>query len=314
MSFLDALNEIVDDEIVIHHLFLLNYYPDKNIIHAFFEGKTDLSFYGTLIRRYMPKEWKLRTYICGNKDSVYYQHKNLSPKHKQHQPLLYFVDKDIDDIIPITRVKDTLIYVTEYYSIENYLITETAIEQIWEELFRQPSGTVIEDELVTTFSSALLNTHEILLDIMSWILGQRKQGARPNLNDIITEKYFQIDDDLKVSPIMNKNEMIELLETQTKTPYSQHTADDLSEHREELEKYDPKMVIRGHNEMDFFISFIKKLSYVVNNKSKINIRPKVQITKANIIDIMGPRVDVPLNLDAFLSLHLQFNNALVETQ
>lgn len=156
-------------------------------MHAFFEGKTDESFYGTFLRSELPIKWRLKTYICNNKDGVYFHFEQLKNLHSNVQPLLFFVDKDIEDIIPFPRVADERIHVTDYYSVENYVVTSDCIERIWAEIFRQGSGTSVALELSSTFENALSTAHDIFLDMMSWILFHRRQGNRPNLDCIITK-------------------------------------------------------------------------------------------------------------------------------
>jgi len=311
VSFLDALRRSMEDNIVITHIFLLEYDPHRNIIHAFFEGKTDESFYGTFIRRIKPAEWKLKTYVCGNKDSVYYHFEKLSSKHKKHQPLLFFVDKDIEDIIPFPRPDDESIYVTDYYSVENYIVTGEAIEQVWSEIFRQSSGTPESDKLVQTFATALNEMHDVLLGIMSWVLLHRREEARPNLDCIHTGDYFKINDEFEVSRALNQEETIELLDKQTKIMTSEKQKKKIGQCKTELLAYQAKEVIRGHNEIDFFITFIKKLKNVAAKESGNKIKANIEITKANIIDIMGPRVAIPGGLEEFLQRHLQFEGALL---
>ena len=63
-SFIDTLKASVKEEVVLKHDFLLFYNPEDRIVHAFFEGKTDESFYGSFLRSEIPSGWLLKTYIC----------------------------------------------------------------------------------------------------------------------------------------------------------------------------------------------------------------------------------------------------------
>ncbi len=311
MSFLDELRKAVDEEVVIIHTFLLHFEPRKNIVHAFFEGKTDESFYGTLIRRFKPDDWKLKTYICGNKNSVYYHFEKLASKSQSHQPLLFFVDKDLDDIVPYSWPVSKYVYVTGYYSIENYIVTSDSIEQVWAEMYRQSSGTDLSDQLISSFSQALIDAHQILIDIMAWVLMQRRTSNRPNLDCILTEKYLDITEDLKVVRLLSSDQMIDLLRNQTKVNTSTEKKHMIDACRVELLKFQSKQVIRGHNEIDFFILFLKKLRDIVVKAAQGKINTKVALSKANIIDILGPRVPTPESLKDFLRMHLPAKDSLV---
>lgn len=311
MSFLDILNSSADETAVISHVFLLKYNSSDKIVHAFFEGATDESFYGTFIRRLKPQDWKLQSYNCKGKDSVHYFFEQLSSKHHEYQPLLFFVDKDIDDVIPFERQADYRIYVTDYYSIENYVVTRESIEQIWSEIFRQPSGSEAADQIVHKFDNALEEVHQILIDVMSWVLLQRRNGGRPNLDCIQTQDYFNISDELEVTRTLNLEETLNLLDAQTKTITPQDKKMMFNEYKTELLNYDSKTVIRGHNEMDFFITFIQKLKSIVVEHTDIKTRAHLNITTSNIVDVMGPRVQIPESLRMFLNEHLQFEAQLL---
>jgi len=313
VSFLDSLRSSLNDKVVVTHDFLLEYNPESNIVHAFFEGKTDESFYGTFIRRLKPKKWKLCSYVCGNKDSVYYHHEKLSSRHRRNQPLLFFVDKDIEDIIPFERVLDETIYVTGYYSVESYVVSSEMLEQVWSEVFKQSSGTKESDQLIKTFKVAHDLAQEKLKEMMSWVLAHRRQGSRPNLDCIVTKGLFIIDDNLCLTfQQPSLDELVQLLDERTKVETCPHTKILIDQCKEELEAHNPKEVIRGHNEMDFFIQFINKLKQVVAKESGNKIKANIEITKSNVLDLLGPRVLMPVQLSEFLKKHLQFEGDLLD--
>lgn len=304
MSFLDTLSASLADKAISKHEFLLCYNSHEKIIHAFFEGKTDESFYGTFLRAKTPSEWLLKTYICNNKDGVYYnfnQHKKL---HSNTSILLFFVDKDIEDLIPYPRLENENIYVTDYYSVENYVVTTDCIERVWAEIFRQGSGSIVAQELSSSFSAALLVAHDILLDMMSWILFHRRIKNRPNLDCIQTKELFSINQDLIVKREFTDEKMYDYLDCKTKLTTDKSEQSKIRSLKIELCSYEPKAVIRGHNEMDFFIEFYKKLKSVAANQSKNKIKPLPDITSSNVLDILGPRTPIPESLNIFLDHHL----------
>jgi hypothetical protein len=303
MSFLDILKVSLSDNTVLKHEFLLCYNPSEKIVHAFFEGKTDESFYGTFLRTELPELWRLKTYICDNKDGVYYHYEQLKNLHSEIQPLLFFVDKDIEDIIPFQRVQDPKIHVTEFYSVENHVVTSDCIERVWAEIFRQGSGSSVALELTSTFDQALSAAHDIFLDMMAWILFHRREGNRPNLDCIITKELFTINSELVLSRNFNTTELYEYLDLKTKNQTDTDEYSTISTLRNELMGYEPKAVIRGHNEMDFFIAFYKKLKSVVADESDNKIKPQPDITNGNVLDVLGPRTAIPASLKCFLEYH-----------
>jgi len=51
MDLLKYLNKELANDNIEHHLFLIEYNPKRKVVHCFFEGKTDESFYGSAALR-----------------------------------------------------------------------------------------------------------------------------------------------------------------------------------------------------------------------------------------------------------------------
>ncbi|ROO09586.1 hypothetical protein BK673_11810 [Pseudomonas fluorescens] len=305
MDFLATLKAAIQEPIVLKHNFLVCYDSQANNLHVFFEGKTDESFYGTYLRSVKPESHTLKSYICGNKDGVYYYHKQLSHLYKKEQPLLFFVDKDIEDIIPFYREAHDNIHVTEFYSVENYLVNCDSIEQIWAEIFRQCSGTPIANKISETFSQALDEFHKDFYKVMGWVLYHRRTGSRPNLDCILTKRLFSIGEDLKYkSTYSERPELYMHLDDRTGVSTPVDKFSEVEELESLLKSYEPKCVVRGHNEMDFFLEFFKVLKASVANASDKAIQPALDLTGSNVIDIMGPRTPPSNSLVKFLSSHI----------
>jgi hypothetical protein len=304
MDFLDYLNQELANDNIEHHLFLIEYNPKRMVVHCFFEGKTDESFYGTSIRHLLPEGYKLKTYICGKKDSVIYHHNEIGHKTCDIQPLLFFIDKDIDNIIPIPVNKSESIYETSFYSIENYIVSSTSLSQLWAEIFRQTSGTKVSDKLETLFDEAHMKYNIISIRLMSWVLfHRRKGGVRLNLDCIKTTDLFSITDNLKLLPSFSLEDFYNYLDIKTKVNTLSSEYSEIDSCLNELSQFEIKEVSRGHNEMDLFIAFFKKLKEITANVESTKIKPHVEINSVNVIDIMGPRIKPCSLLLKFLEMH-----------
>lgn len=312
MSFINALKESMNEEVVIIHDFMISYSTKNNVLHAFFEGKTDSSFYISFLRRFMPDNWHLKTYICKNKNSVYYYFNQLSQKHTIQQPLLFFVDKDIDNLIACPRPVDYRIYVTDYYSIENYIVTSESIEQLWSEIYSQPLGTKNSSTLIETFEKGLLIAQSIMIDIMAWFLMYTRAGVKPDLYKILIMDYLHINKDLEVRRTIETDDFFQLLDRNFILDKIDDVNIKINRCKEELLLFNPKEVIKGHLEMDFFFSFINELKTTIKVETKNKIKPKIEITRSNIVDILGPRVSIPESLSIFLSKHFYFEKTIFD--
>ncbi|MGY3966968.1 DUF4435 domain-containing protein [Aeromonas enteropelogenes] len=313
MDLLAYLNDELSNNNIEHHHFLISYNPQNKIIHCFFEGKTDESFYGTTIRNLLPDGYKLKTYTCGKKDNVLFHYNELGNRTSKKQPLLFFIDKDIDNIIPVEIVKSESIYETDYYSIENYIVTSSSLLQLWAEVFRQSSGTAVAEKLETLFEQAHNEYNKIALQFMAWVLHhRRKGGGRLNLDCIKTNELFTIDDNLKLTPSFTElSDLYNYLLQKTKVETQANEYENIQKCLHELSSFEIKKISRGHNEMDFFIEFCKALKKISTNVETVKITTQVDINCANAIDIMGPRIKPHQSLLSFLMTH--FENTSIST-
>lgn len=304
MSFLDMLSNALSSDNVTYHNFLLNYDRNKKIIHAFFEGKTDESFYGTFIRLLKPENWRLKTYICGNKNNVFDHHEQLATKHQVHQPLLFFVDKDLDDIIPITREVSNNIYTTSYYSVENYIPVEHIVEQIWAEIFRQSSGSSSVKLVIDRFLRCLNSFHEFMIDIMAWVLLMRRQGKTLNLDSVKIKEFVYINENLELSLVYTTFEgLIKRLFDIAKITFDNAYLAEIKKCREELSAIKPKKFVRGHFELEFFVIFLRKMKSSLDTANGKKAKTHLEITIKNALDVLAPRLKIPESLELFLNFH-----------
>ena len=118
----DSTEEIED----IYQEFILTRNDFKDdLVYSFFEGKDDYSYYGIRIKQYTNKA--VQPYDCNGKDNVlilYLMIKN-NTKALAENDLLFFIDRDFE--VNIVQSED--IYVTPCYAIENFYITDNALDE-----------------------------------------------------------------------------------------------------------------------------------------------------------------------------------------
>lgn len=304
MSLLSDLEKARRSSSVPLHEFLLNIDSQKYTIHAFFEGKTDESFYGTIIRRYN-KKYNYKSYKCGNKKSVYETFNKLRTRYIKDQVLLFFVDKDLDDIIPILYEINDSIYVTDYYSIENYLVDKSILEQVCSEIFKEDSGCNHVVKFSEKFELSCKLFYDFMIIVMAWILYHRRMGSRLQVNNININTFFVVNHNLDLNVKISYDEIIDNLDkmavVKTDKESWEKSKDILLK---ELLKFNPKNVIRGKFEVDFFIQFINACKKAIDYIHDKNVKVSAPINKDNIIDILGPRVSYPFSLVRFIENHI----------
>ena len=105
--------------------------PDATIL--VFEGDDDKIVYGQWIRRIRPG-LRYEPFPCGGKKEV------RALKNAVHRDmgglgrgLFFFVDRDFDDLTGFLDVAD--VFVTDTYSVENYLVTDEVVEDLLRDEF-----------------------------------------------------------------------------------------------------------------------------------------------------------------------------------
>ncbi|KGE73477.1 DUF4435 domain-containing protein [Spirochaeta lutea] len=303
MNLLDQLRNARDSKQVPFHEYLIRHKPNDYQLHAFFEGKNDEGFYGTIIRRHVDGI-EFHSYQCGNKKKVYETFEKLEKYLSDKQLLLFFVDQDFDPYIGIEYPRHRNIYTTDNYSIENEIVGIDMIEKVWAEIFHQSSGS---QEMVTInqqFTNSYNEFCDFSKEISSWIIYHRKNGDKANLSSIKMKDIFQIDDNLNIKVIKTLDETISYLDQKTKI--DTNMADWQTERTKILElfkNHQPKKYIRGKFELDFFIIFLNRLHSVL-----CDIKPEkihINLSTANAIDIFAPRLSYPASLQAFIRNHLE---------
>ncbi|QWV98651.1 DUF4435 domain-containing protein [Geomonas nitrogeniifigens] len=310
VPFLQTLALALQSQTVTLHKFLLNLRKDTKIVHSFFEGKTDESFYGSFLRNAKEAQYDLTTYICGNKKSVYYYFDSLKNKNIGSNILLFFVDKDLDDIVPTIWPSDFRVYTTDHYSVENYIVTELMFEQVWGEIFRQGSGTEASKVILSKFSKCLQDFHEFMLMVMAWILYHRRNveqrtDLKMHLDQVDLLKLYKIDKELNFVLLCTDKDIVEKLSLQTGcstqiTQWDKYKNSLISE----LKLHPLKNIVRGHFEMQFFIYFITEAKDALVKALGKPVKMHLTLTDANAIDVLGPRVQLPKSLEIFLSNNL----------
>jgi hypothetical protein len=311
VSFIDTLAKAITSPSVALHDFLLELNLQNKIVHAFFEGKTDESFYGSFIRNVKDTKYDIKTYVCGNNDGVYYQFDKLSNRNMGNNILVYFTDKDIEDIIPFPRKADSHIYVTDYYSIENYIVNSEILEQVLAEIFKLRSGNKASKLILDKLTACINNFNSLMLTVMAWVLYHKRnienKNVTINLGCILMKKIYKINDDLDFELIIeDDDDIIRQLDIHTKC-----NTDFVLWHKykecliKELMTHPPKHYVRGHNEMEFFIYFINMVKNALSKAQMKALKMSVDLTESNSIDLLGPRVQIPKSLENFLYKNLK---------
>jgi len=297
MNFLDRLRDARNPADV-YLQFIKNYREDEKTIHSFFEGNDDISFYSHFIEQIFPKNYLDFKYVCQGKKNIYEVYKKVIERVSNKSRTLFFVDKDLSDFINEDLPKYENLYVTDYYSIENFFVTKTMIRKICEDFYHITDTTQIS-EIKSRFQQELKTFYRYLLPIMSWVIYLKQQGYQVNFNNLQMDKLFQLNDDLQICKKQQKN-YLKILEKHCDVDTPQKSWIQIKKTVEYLKKYDAKSYIIGKYELWFFVTFINKINIIKDANDKALFKSKTQINEGNAVAILAPRVPFPSSLKLFL--------------
>lgn len=303
MTFLDKLNAARDSAISAYHVFLLKYSETNNDIHAFFEGYEDSSFYTHVIRRIAGTDRKIHPYQCGSKKNVYDAFQSVSAKAHKNSVILFFVDKDLADILGEVYIDAPNIYTTDYYSIENYLVSEEMLEIVWQDIFRFKESTINFEVIKEQYNKEYAKFCALMVSIMAWIVYMRKSNQKLNLNNASLSRLYEINNNmfLEISEEAKDRGEIPLLEIMCNTTTPNEFWKTHEETKSKLQMLKPKVYIRGKFELWFFIGFIKRLAELLRS---MDVKSKTQLSEGNAVEFLGPRTIPPQSLIDFLTLNV----------
>lgn len=300
MNLLDYLRKAAKSETTVYTTFLQQYSKNDNSVHVFYEGKDDPSFYGNMIQNKIKRTQKIFYYQAKNKDKVYENYKKINWASYSKKRILFFVDKDFADILRISYPLDTNIFVTSYYSIENYLVDKHIFSRSLRELIGLDNDKV-NNAISKKFQVGLRTFYEASLTLTAYILYHREKKNPLNLQDISIGDVFRIDDSFVVT---KKPKILSTLDRKTGAT----TTSAFKEIRKivaSLRKINnPKKYTRGKFELAYLVNCINKSPDIINidkKKGETKYRCCVQLSPSNAIQILAPRIRQPKDVKDFIN-------------
>lgn len=314
MSLVDTLRNARSGPTTILHEFRTNYLADQPRVHAFVEGDEDLVFYRRHLHDFFSGDWKVYLYRCGNKQRVYDTFLALAGENPQPRNVFFFVDKDLADILGETWPEDPRIFVTHFYSIENYITVESALKSIWHDFITLRNVAFDPEVLEASFISAQQQFYKSIAPVMAWIIEARFLGARPNLNNINCGFLCSLSDELGVTSSRNR---LQYLTRVTGTEANLVHPNTLRARTSSLLSRHAKCWIRGKFESWFFVEFLKRMTAVTGRLAEEvggSVAVRANLERSNLISLASGRIRMPIELERFLLSHFPEQQFLYETK
>jgi hypothetical protein len=304
-SFTDLLRRARSSRTTILHKFLTNYDASSPRVYAFVEGDPDVVFYRTHIRAFVENPALIFLYSCGGKPKVYEAYRNIVARLPGCTRVLFFVDKDLDDIIGQTWPTDPRIFVTEFYSIENYLVCSGLVERFFADFVTVSRIEVDLSRIIAVFDDQLRIFHGLLLSTMAWIVVMRRAGHRVMLNDISLDALCEFNDE--GAKRRKGRAVVAYLSRVTQTPSPTGVWRDVRRACRELRRLPPKRYIRGKFEVWWVLKFIRRVAADLSRvaaESGGSVSVHAQLQESSFVQLLAGAVPTPAALNTFLLFHL----------
>ena len=286
------------------HEFWIQYAPGKARLHLFFEGHEDSVFFRSFVTRRLSPSTRTYEYRCDGKSNVYAAFSEITRRRPDVRGVLFFVDKDLDDVVGADWPTDPRIFVTDVYSIENYLVTRAVLEKYYSDAVRLAGVQFEKDEVGDHFDRQLARFYRTIRPVMAWVLMSRRAGIAVNLNNIDMRHICEWSSDCEVR---RTDQRLRRLIAASGGLQGDKLFRRLSQAARELGRLPPKRVVRGKFELWFFVEFWRHVTNKIHDLAKevggkVTIRPALD--RPSAVAILVRYVEIPRSLDLFLAAHL----------
>ena len=258
MSFTELLRSVRTSRVTVLHKFLTSYDPNSQRVYAFVEGNPDQAFYRAQIQKYLTDGRDVYLYNCEGKQAVYDTYRDVLVRHPACTRALFFVDKDVDDLIGRQWPTDPRIFITDVYSIENYVICRESMARYFKDFVKIRRVEIDVERVLAEFENNLNLFHRLILPLMAWIVVMRRAGSRVVLTNVDLGALFAVSDRGTIR--QPKRRMIDYLCRVTNTTPSGQVWRQVKRVCSELKSLPAKAYIRGKFEAWWFIEFGRRVS------------------------------------------------------
>jgi hypothetical protein len=259
-------------------------------------------FFRRFLELHAPAGTRIYTYRCDGKSKVFEAFEQITARKPAVQAVLFFVDKDLDDILGTPWPTDPRIFVTDVYSIENYLVTRDVLAAVYQDTVRLAGIDFDDQTVLDQFDRQLERFHDFMLVVMAWIVTTRRNGDKPNLNNLDFADLFESMENCDL-----KRKRLRLTTLGRKTGVKPGSVfRRVSSVTKELARLDPKRFMRGKFEALFFLEFWRQLTKQLRDLAaeaggKATIRPSLE--RSTLVATLTPYVAEPRSLRLFLEAH-----------
>jgi hypothetical protein len=303
MAFLERLRRARAQGTSAFVSFVNEYKRGSKIIHVFVEGDDDESFYVSFLYAAAPADCSIRLYRCGNRAGVMYVYNKLDWTRYERQWSVFFIDRDYSSLLGEIPVSGENLFITQWYSVENYLVAPETFLRCLRELLHITPDADGEEELIKRFNTALGDFHRAMLPVSALLIAMRKAGRSPQYENLDPLDLIAIDEELRCrrtqKSALSCRRLIEHSVGVAASPDVIRLAKSVAR---DLVSMNPKEYCRGKYELRFFVQYLAKVVELADLAREGGDRSKklsTQIHMGNAVEVIGPRAQLPNDLEEF---------------
>jgi hypothetical protein len=300
VSLIELLRQARASTISVIHEFRLYHDPGELQVHAFVEGQADKCFYAQFIRPRLAPNAQLHIYDCHGKAKVMDAMRRLKADYPDARIPLFFVDKDLDELLGPHPSSDSL-FVTDVYSIENYIDNWAIVQWLEENL--HTTGVRFKYEIIVRLLIQRCESFQrSLLPVMAWVLSHRRCESRPNLGDIDLSQVFT----LNANGFMRRRDttaaLIKYLDRVAQVKTSETILSEFRSCAQLLKRLEPKVWVRGKFLVWFWVQFVREMerALMALAKEEGKAKARTQIDASGFVGHLVPKIREPATLTSFL--------------
>ena len=293
--------EAISPEAVFHN-FRIEYFANKKAIFAFFEGLDDKKCYLTFLERHFNFATMQYPFVCNGKENILKIYEMFVNSGFSETRVLFFIDKDHDDIVDRPLPQSINVFVTDVYSIENYLVSEHSVRILWCQFEVEGRPDDVLSQITERFRQERDRFVRLMRPYMAWVIQKRKMGIAVDFSRVSMSQCFHIAQGVRKKPGALKR-----LRQCCEDDGSPIDLNSVKKLCEKLSIEDYQIWLRGKFELWFFEEFLthewKKLrsSRRASNKRVRRVKLPAGLAGRDLFETLSPRIQEPRRLLAFLS-------------
>jgi hypothetical protein len=248
---------------------------------------------------------QIKVYYCGNKHGVW-QAYSFAERRATLKNVVCFVDKDLDEFCAAELPARDRLFVTQFYSIENYLCTPSGVDTFLGIVVGLANDSPVKAALLAKFGESLAQFQRVMLPVLAWAVASRIRGAKivfanvgPSLDCCIALEDFQP---------REKYDLVEFFQGKCIDDHElSATKAEVSHWIEILTRMEPKTWLRGKYELWFVIKFMNETweglaGQLLTDRRKIE--KAFHLSADNVFAVLGDKLAPPLGLSEFLQKNI----------